>query len=123
MGLKIYDTLAPQGNYPAARAEDIQMPDGSRLSAFNPVFPVEPGAGVLEPEKFYDFGSVAELAVTLAEKHDGKAHEYWLRFEPQEGFAGLTISPEVKWVSEPQYPVGKTCVVGICMGMAVMAVV
>lgn len=32
MALKIFDTLAPQGDYPAVKAEDVQMPDGGRLS-------------------------------------------------------------------------------------------
>lgn len=32
MALKIYDTLAPQGNYPAVKAGDVLMPDGSRLA-------------------------------------------------------------------------------------------
>ena len=34
MALKIYDTFAPQGEYPAVKAEDVEMPDGSRLSDF-----------------------------------------------------------------------------------------
>lgn len=34
MALKIYDTLAPQGDYPAVKAESVEMPDGSRLSDF-----------------------------------------------------------------------------------------
>ena len=32
MALKIYDTLVPQGDYPAVKAEDVQMPDGTKLS-------------------------------------------------------------------------------------------
>ena len=123
MALKIFDTLAPQGNYPAVKAEHVQMPDGTPLSAFNPVFPVLPGEDVLQPETHYNFGSVTELSVTLAEKNDDKAHEYWFQFDPQDGFQGLTITPEVKWVNDPQYPVGKTCLVGIVMGMAVIAIV
>ena len=34
MALKIYDTLAPQGDYPAVKAESVEMPDGARLSDF-----------------------------------------------------------------------------------------
>ena len=34
MALKIYDTLAPQGDYPAVKAESVEMPDGTRLSQF-----------------------------------------------------------------------------------------
>ena len=110
------------GRDAVADAADIEMPDGSRLSEFNPVFPTLEGTAVLEPEKHYVFGAVTELAVVLAQKDDGKAHEYWFEFEPEEGFGGLTIEPAPKWVGDPQYPVGKTCLVGIYMGMAVMAI-
>lgn len=107
---------------PVAKAEHIQMPDGSRL---RPAFPVVAGKSgdVLEPERFYEFGAVAGLEVTLAERNDGLAHEYWLQFVPQEGFTGLTITPEPGWTVEPQYPVGKTVRVGIWNGMAVMGIV
>lgn len=40
MALKIYDTLKPQGNYPAVKAKDVEMPDGSRLSDFEGSLPV-----------------------------------------------------------------------------------
>lgn len=93
----------------------------SKLDVSMPVLPGVTGQA-LEPETFYQFGEVSELAVTLAQKEDGKAHEYWFQFQPQEGFSGLTIAPEVRWVGDPQYPAGQTCLVGICMGMAVMAV-
>ena len=65
MALKIYDTMKPQGDYPAVKAEDVEMSDGSRLSAFNPVYPVENGKATLEPEIYYQFGEVEALAVTL----------------------------------------------------------
>ena len=32
MALNIYDTLKPQGDYPAVEAADVRMPDGKRLS-------------------------------------------------------------------------------------------
>ena len=62
-----------------------------------------------------------DRAVTLSDKGDGKAHEYVFEFIPAEGFSELTISPDVLWLVEPQYPAGKRCLVSICMGMAVMA--
>lgn len=123
-GLPIYSPLEAQGDFHLVDAEDVRMPDGSRLSGFSPVMPVLPGTAVLEPEKFYVFENpVAELTLTLAQADDGKAHEYWFQFVPTEGFTGLTITPAPVWRGEPQYPAGKTCRVGIWMGMAVMAVV
>ena len=32
MALNTYDTFAPQGDFPAVKAEDVEMPDGKRLS-------------------------------------------------------------------------------------------
>jgi hypothetical protein len=122
MALKIYDTLKPQGDYPAVNAEDVQMTDGKRLSDWNTAYPVVDGVSsqTLEPETFYQFGEVSELSVTISDKGDGLAHEYVFEFIPTDGFTEPTISPNVLWVSEPQYPVGKKCIVSVCMGMAVM---
>lgn len=57
MALKIYDTLAPQGDYPAVKAESVEMPDGSRLSDFkggvtsvNGIKPDENGNVTIETE-------------------------------------------------------------------------
>lgn len=107
MSLKVYDTLEPQGNYPAVKTEHIAMP-------------VKDGEGALMPGIYYRFGEVSELAVELAPGYEGSAGEYVFEFIPAEGFTGLTISPEVTWLGDPQFPVGKRCLVSVCMGMAVM---
>ena len=120
MALPIYDTMEAQGDYPAVNAKDVQMPDGSRLSEFNPVYPVLPGEAVAKPETWYQFGEVSELAVELLQKDDGKAHEYVFEFVPAEDFAGLNITPAPTWLREPQYPAGKRCIVSIVQGLAVM---
>lgn len=78
------------------------------------------GTETLEPETYYQFGEVSALSVSLVEKDDGKAHEYTFEFIPTENFQGLTITPEPAWIVEPQFPVGKRCIVSICMGLAVM---
>lgn len=124
MGLKIYDTLTPQGDFPAVKAGDVLMPDGSRLSDLDldVTPPVLEGVAEIEPEKYYEFGEVSELAVTLAARDDGRAHLYQFEFVPAEGFVGLTITPEPAWCNEPQYPVGKRVLVAVQMGMAVMGV-
>lgn len=36
MALTLYDTLKPSGDFPLVEAQDVKMPDGSRLSEFNP---------------------------------------------------------------------------------------
>lgn len=79
-----------------------------------------PGALVLEPETYYEFGLVDSLEVTLAEKVDGKAHEYMFEFVPGESFQGLTITPKPQWVRTPQFPTGRRCIVSIIRGVGVM---
>lgn len=106
---------------PVAKAEHIEMPDGSRLSDFNPVYPVKAAqsGAVLEPETFYQFGEVGELNVTLAQKDDGKAHEFVLMFTPLKGFDKPVIVPEPVWFGKPQFPAGEVCAVCVINGLAV----
>ena len=125
MSIPITDKFKPKGvgGYALMDAEDIEMPDGKRLSDWNPAYPVADGNGVptLKPETFYQFGEVSGLEVTIADNGDGLAHEYVFSFIPADDFGELIISPNVKWMVDPQYPAGKTCVVSVCMGLAVMA--
>ena len=106
---------------PVARAEHIEMPDGSRLSEFNTAYPVKAGQSgdVLDPETFYQFGEVGGLEVTLGGNQDGMAHEYILTFTPLEGFVKPVITPEPVWLGDPQFPAGKLCVVSVLGGLAV----
>lgn len=126
MAIELISKIKPKNNgtFALVDAADVEMPNGSRLSEFNPTYPVVDGTALvkpwLEPETYYQFGEVDALDLTLVEKADGTAHEYVFDFVPGEGFAGLTISPEVRWLGDPQFPVGKRCIVSVCMGMAVM---
>ena len=120
MPLGIYDKIKPKGEFAIADAADIEMPDGSRLSDLNTNYPLEEGTEVLAPDKYYVFGEVSSLAVTLEETNDGKVHEYAFEFTPTEDFAGLTVTPEPKWVAEPQFVFGKTCQVSIMRGIGVL---
>jgi hypothetical protein len=108
------------GNLPVVEAEDVAMPDGTRLSELSVSYPLADAAAVLEPEQYYVFGEVNSLAVTLAEVDDGKIHEYCFEFIPTEDFTELTITPEPRWARDPQYPAEKTCQVSIVRGVGVM---
>lgn len=107
MALKIYDTLKPQGDYPAVKAEHVAMS-------------AKAGEGTLMPGIYYQFGEISELVVELAPGFEGSAAEYVFEFIPGDGFTEPEITPEVTWIGTPQFPVGKRCIVSICMGMAVM---
>lgn len=117
----------PQAGYTPHRIEifnkSVRPIDPKYLPDDAPEIKAAESGAVLEPGVWYEFGEVGELNVTLAQKDDGKAHEYWFDFEPAEGFAGLNVTPEPRWMVDPQYPVGKRCLVGIVMGMAVMGIV
>lgn len=82
MALTIYDTLVPQGNYPAVRAEHVQMPDGTKVSEW------KGGSGVsswngLTDRPFYE---ETEIEVLLAERDiDGFANDMGYGV-PSEGF-------------------------------------
>lgn len=106
---------------PVAKAEHIEMPDGSRLDKFVPVYPAKTAqsGAVLDPETFYQFGEVGVLNVTLAQKDDGNAHEYVLMFTPLNGFDKPVITPEPVWLGKPQFPAGEVCVVSVLNGLAV----
>lgn len=120
MALKIYDTLVPQGDYPAVKAEDVEMPDGTRLDALSTVIPVVEGAEELLPDRFYVFGEVSTLRVTLVETDDGLAHEYCFEFVAAEDFEGFDITPAPVWNAEIQIVPGKTHQVSILRGIGVM---
>ena len=140
MSINIIDKLKHASGGAVADAADIVLENGVDLEAaamaaaeqmaqlredldgLDVTPPVAAGAEVLEPEIYYQFGEVSELAVELAQKEDGKAHLYQFEFVPAEDFAGLTITPEPVWCNEPQYPVGKRVLVAVQMGMAVMGI-
>lgn len=79
------------------------------------------GTSVIEPGKYYTFGEVNSLDITLAEADNTVANEYYFEFIPSNGFTSLNISPSVRWATPPQYPAGKTCQVSILRGIGVMA--
>lgn len=122
MAVEVIDTIKPKngGDFPIVEAEDVRMPDGTRLSDLSTTPKLADGASEIQPDRYYVFGEISGLDLTLVEADDGKAHEYCFEFIPAEDFTGLTITPEVRWVSEPQYPAGKTCQVSILRGLAVM---
>lgn len=123
MAVNVIDTLKPKnnGSFPIVEAQDVAMPDGTRLSENNfGNYKITEGTPEIEPGKYYVFGEVSELAVSLIDGDETTANEYVFEFVPMEGFAGLTITPEPAWIAPPQYPKGKTCQVSILRGLAVM---
>lgn len=83
-------------------------------------YPIVTGTTQLLPERYHAFGEVGSLNLELVEINDGNAHEYFFEFIPSNDFTGLTITPAPTWVSDPQYPAGKTCQVSILRGIGVM---
>lgn len=91
-----------------------------RLEDMDEAYPVTAGAQELQPEKFYDFGEVSTLSVTLVEMADGLAHEYCFEFVAAADFDALSITPEPRWHSTPRITPGKTHQVSIVRGIGVM---
>ena len=115
------------GTFPMVDAVDIDMGDDVRLPEVlddirdSMAYSIVEGDHEIKPEHYHVFGEVESLAVTLVELDDEKAHEYVFEFTPADGFAGLTISPEPVWLGDPQFPIGKPCIVSIVRGKAVAA--
>ena len=122
MAIGITGKFKPKGDFPLMDAEDIEMPDGTRLSESNFSMKQEWADGIseIQPDTFYIFGAVNELNLSLVEVDDDKVHEYCFEFIPSKNFTGMTITPAPRWINPPQYPVGKICQVSILRGIGVM---
>lgn len=83
-------------------------------------YEIAEGATEIEPGKYYVFGEVDSLNITLVETDTAVAGEYCFEFTPSRNFSSLTITPTPGWANLPQYPAGKTCQVSILRGIGVM---
>lgn len=120
MAIGITGKFKPKGDFPLMDAEDIEMPDGSRLSEYNLSMKLEDGVSEIQPDTYYVFGEVSKIAVTLAEVDDGKAHEYCFEFVAADDFDGFSITPAPRWTGPVQVVPGKTHQVSILRGIGVM---
>jgi hypothetical protein len=121
MAISVTGTMKPQGKFPIAEAVDIEMPDGTRLSEVPfGSYKIADGTEAIEPGTYYTFGEVDSLAITLVESDTSVANEFCFEFIPSENFTGMIITPEPKWVIDPQFPAGKTCQVSILRGIGVI---
>lgn len=82
---------------------------------------VETTETTLEPDKYYVFGTVDSLVVTLQDIDDGYTHEHCFEFTTADEFYGMRITPEPKWVDEPSIESNKTYQVSILRGIGVIA--
>lgn len=77
-------------------------------------------ATVLEPAKYYVFGEVSSLDITLGESDNELVSEYCFEFIAKDDFSTLTITPEPRWATPIQFVKGKTHQVSILRGIGVM---
>ena len=123
MAIELMDKIKPKGggNFPMVDAADVEMPDGTRLSEVPfGSYKIADGTEAIEPSTYYTFGEVDSLDIALVESDTSVANEFCFEFIPSENFTGMTITPEPKWVTDPQFPAGKTCQVSILRGIGVM---
>lgn len=112
--IELDTTLTKEGM--AAEAKAV----GTRLSNLSVSYPLEAGAAELQPDRYYVFGKVSELSLTLAEVDDGKVHEYCFEFIPTGAFTELNITPEVKWATPCVFTAGDVHQVSILRSVGVM---
>lgn len=122
MPIELIDKIKPKNGqgFPLVEAEDVEMPDGTRLSDLSLCYPLADGAAELQPDRYYVFGKVSELSLTLAEVDDGKVHEYCFEFIPTGSFTELNITPEVKWATPCVFTAGDIHQVSILRSVGVM---
>lgn len=66
----------------------------------NKVIPTETDI-TIEPNKFYKFGEVSALTITLGEEVEGKENEYKFQFtSPADGATVLTMPDNLTWLND-----------------------
>lgn len=74
----------------------------------------------LLPNKYYIFGEVATLELTLAKGEDGKLNEYMFEFTSGTTPTVLNLPEEIKWIGDNMIEASKTYQVSIINNIAVM---
>lgn len=76
---------------------------------------------ILQPNVFYQYGTVKELSVQLADEPDQDyVYEYMFEFIADKEFTNLTITPVPTWVRQPNIVSGKIYQVSILNGIGVI---
>lgn len=81
---------------------------------------VESTAAQLQPDIYQVYGEVDGLDITLVEKDDGRLHEYAFEFIPKDGFTGMRITPEVKWVNDLHFEPNRIHQASIVRGVGIL---
>lgn len=74
----------------------------------------------IHPNKYYMFGEMTELTITLAEGEEGKLNEYMFEFTSGTTPTTLTLPESVKWMGEHTIEASKTYQVSIVNNIAVI---
>lgn len=74
----------------------------------------------LQANKYYKFGEVATLTITLAEGEENKLSEYMFEFTSGSTPTTLNLPESVKWIGEHNIEASKTYQVSIVNNLAVM---
>lgn len=78
-------------------------------------------AAVIEPDKFYEFGEVANLAISLAEPEEGKVGNYIFQFScPADAGTILSLPIDLMWNETPTIIEGKTYQVSVLNKLAML---
>ena len=104
-----------------AKSYLIQPDDSGKGTLVEPLpIIVESTAAQLQPDIYQVYGEVDGLDITLVEKDDGRLHEYAFEFIPKDGFTGLTVTPEVKWVNDLRFEPNRIHQASIVRGVGIL---
>lgn len=123
MAIELISKIKPKGGgtFAMVDAEDVEMSDGTRLSDNSlGSYKIVQGNNTIEPGKYYVFGEVSSLDVTLVENDNGMAQEYCFEFVAASDFTTLTITPEPRWATIARVIPGNIHQVSILRGIGVM---
>lgn len=74
----------------------------------------------IQPNRYYIFGEVASLTITLAAGEEGKLNEYMFEFTSGVTATTLSLPETIKWMGDNAIEASKTYQVSILNNIAVM---
>lgn len=74
----------------------------------------------LQPNRYYEFGEMTELTITLAAEEEGKLSEYMFEFQSGDTPTTLNLPESVKYIGDSTIEANKTYQVSIVNNLAVI---
>ena len=105
---------AVTAEYDGSSEVSVEIPaGGSSDGGAYPAVSMTDASAEISPNKFYKWGEIAALTITLGAETDGITNEYCFEFVSGYTATTLTVPDTIRWVQEPTIEAGKTYQVSI----------